>query len=273
MSTKQINIRVLQNVLRKGTLDLKIKMIQMEFKENRLNVNMISGPRNVITLLNLKNNMINFSEHDEVILRFADLLKPLQTTETILKYTNNETIDVKIFDGEQDPHVLFRNDYSLDGELFEQRHKCGMCDKSVIEHLIVAEDYSEFPVFAEYNFSPDLLNLFFQISAHAGRYGKVYLRLTNGTLSIDATDENNLFEDHNDCDFAHNLEGGNMVMCFDYENFTHLLNIVKAEMNKDNAKNYKIGFSWFEENESGLIRVFSHDNDETEEYMLLNRPV
>lgn len=276
MSTKQINLKRMSEILRKGTLDLTLQMIQLKFKEGRVYANMISGPRNVITILDLKNNIIDFSEHDEVILRFGDLVKILQTIDTVRKFTGQETIDIDIFDSAENPHVIFKNMYTLDGEEFEQRHKCIMCDNSTVQPFILGEDYSEFPKFAEFKIYPDMLNLFFQIAAHAARYGKIYLRLTNGTLSIDATDENNMFEDNHDCDFAHDLDGEDMVMCFDYENFIHLLNIIKAEMSKDDSKTFKIAFSWFLRNESGIIRVFSYgDNsdNEKEEYMLLNRPL
>ncbi len=269
--TNQINLNVLSDILRKGTLDLAVQMIQIQFKNSRMIIKMISGPRNVITILNLENNMINFSEHDDVTLNFGGLTRPLQTIDTIQKFTGMDVVSIEIFDGEENPRLVFKPTYNLDGKQFEQRHTNIMCDESVMDRFLLgSKDYDELPVFAEFTVTPDLLNLFYQISAHAGIFGKIYFRLNNGVLSIDATDENNIFEDKHDCDLAENVESENMAMCFDFDNFTHLLNVIKSETSKENPKTYKIGFTWIQQT-SGVIRVFSKDNEESEEYMLLNR--
>jgi hypothetical protein len=254
-------------------MDLAIKMTKMKFKNKRMIIELISGPRNVITVLDMENHMIDFSEHDEVTLSFGDLLKPLQTIDTIKKYLNNvTTVDVDVFDCEEHPRIVLKPYSMIDGTERQQRHTCVMCDESVMSPFVL-RDYQELPRFATYVLTPDLINLFFQVAAHAGRYGKIYFRLKNGGLSIDGTDENNSFEDDHDCDFKDGLDGEDMVMCFDHENFTHLLNIIKAEMERESGKTFKIGFTWFYQNESGVIRAFSEEGGESEEYMLVSRPV
>ena len=70
----QINIEVFKDVIKKSTLNMALQFTRINFKEGRLQSGMVTTSRNVITILDMPNNLVKLSEGDEIQFNLGDLM-------------------------------------------------------------------------------------------------------------------------------------------------------------------------------------------------------
>jgi len=261
MSEVKLNVKKFKEIIEKGTLAHSIECLQLHFVENRVKANMVSNQRDVVVLLDMPNDIIEFSNEDDITFNFAEPY--IQT----LPY----------FDVIDEPEAMIDIIDEADNFLVKsgvgQISKVPFCHLSVIQNNVLYKSpKDDFNYFATIDIDADRLKVFEKIKRIATRFGKIYITVDAGNLLIETTDKTNNFSPELRCEKL--MEGvriDNLTLCFEFKNFMNLIKVVEEEMSKDGGKTFKMSFAYITETEGGLIHVASADA--TEQYMLLNREI
>lgn len=261
MSDVKLNVNKFKELIEKGTLAHSIECLQLHFVENRVKANMVSNQRDVVILLDVPNEAIEFSEQDDITFNFAE---PYVQTLPYFNVIDEPEALIDIID-EEDSFLI----KSGSG----QRSKVPFCHLSSIQNNVLYKSpKDDFSYFATLDINNDILKVFDKIKIIAARFGKIYITVEDGNLLIETTDKTNNFSPELRCEkLLENVEAPNLTLCFEFKNFMNLTKIVTEEMAKDGGKTFKMSFAYIEETEGGLIHVISADS--TEQYLLLNREI
>ena len=72
MSDVKLNVEKFKELIEKGTLAHSIECLQLHFVEDRVKSNMVSNQRDVVVLLDMNNDVIEFSDQDDITFNFAE---------------------------------------------------------------------------------------------------------------------------------------------------------------------------------------------------------
>jgi len=269
----KIDLEVFKNVIKKSTLNMSMVFTRIHFKDKKMYCSMVSSARDITTIIELKNTLVTLSTEDEVIFNFGNLEKALHTFDTVKKFLDQTEMEVKIYDGADNPRIVLKPTQRLEGETVQQNLSLAMVDEAVLNpHVLQNRQKSDIPYFVKIDLTDEHISILEQTKADAGRYGKIYLKVRSGKLFIDTTDQNNVYENKNLRPLTlQKIEIPDMVSCFDFNNFSNLLEIIQDERSKEGGNSYSIGFGYDGNTESGIMHVF--DPEKTEQYFLFSRPL
>ena len=266
MSDVKLNVKKFKEIIEKGTMAHSIECLQLHFVDERVKVNMVSNQRDIVIMLDFKNDIIEFSREDDITFNFAE------PQVQIIPY-----FDI-IDDAEAQIEILDENDSFL-VKSAEQTSKVRFCQLAGIQNNVLYKSpKDDFSYFTSIGIDYDLLKIFDKIKRIAARFGKLYITVKTGNLFIEVTDKTNRFAPTTDFQrIAEGVEADDLTLCYDFKNFVNLTRIVEDEMAKENGKTFKMSFAYIPETDGGLIHVVSQDANvmsetpATEQYMLLNR--
>ena len=252
----KFNVNQFKNVMIKGTLNYCIDYLQLRFTKGRIKTAMVSSQRSVVTFLDLKNDVINLPENDEIVMNFFQPSRQLYhfdligENEAYLKIKDDEKLILILGPGNTED-VFFTSETSLKHNILKRSFK------------------DDFPYFFEMNVTEELLNTSFEAIKKGGaQYGKFYIVVKDNDLYIEAADRSNSKADKTTRILKENVGIKDISICFDLKNFIALTNVIELSKEED-KKDFKMKFAYIEEREGGMIHVLSDDN--TEQYFLLNR--
>lgn len=273
MQTNQINVNVFKKVIKKSTLNLALEFTRIKFKDGRLTSGMTTTGRDIITILNMPNTLITLSEQDEVEFNLGGLEKPLHTFDGFLKNYQQEVVEAKVYDETINTRIVFKPIVSLEGQTVSHQHTIGLVSPTMVEPFVLqSNQQGEVPYFFNMDLTAEHIREFENTKFEGGRFGKVYIKVINNKLYIDTTDQNNMYEnDHLLLLTTQDVNFEDKIMCFEYANFCHLLDVVKDELTSENPKQLCIGFGWIAEGNIGIIHIY--DVEKTEQYFLTSRDI
>jgi hypothetical protein len=272
----EINIDIFKEVIKKSTLNLSIAATRIKFKDGRLYSGMHSDARDISVVLDWADQkLVDLTANDELEFNLSDLQKPLATFDGIKKYTSQHIMNTNIFDGPDNPRIILKPTFSLEGQTANQKIRVAMVAEAVTEPWILqSRQKADIPYYVVIDdLTPDHMKVLYQTKDRASGYGKVYIKVVDGKLYTDATDENNMYEHANLIPLTLqdiNIEN-DVVSCYEFAHFSNLLDIITEEMAKENGKKFSMGFSYDENTETGVLHVF--DPEKTEQYFLFTRPI
>jgi hypothetical protein len=236
---KTLHAANLEKLLKKVTLDNLIQFCQLNFVEGRIKSSIIAITRDVVVQHDLVNNVLgNLGEGDDITFNFTD---PQLRVTPQLKALGS--IDIEEADIEMSDEKIKILAGQWGGGTIH------FCDDSVLENHIMLRNPRELDYFHTINVTPDMHFGFKPIKMIAPQYGKIYFTVTDGNLVLETGDKTNRFTDNYKLPLAGELPINNLTVCFDFNHFNCLMNVMAAE----EEKQYKMKFAWNEEDERGML--------------------
>lgn len=261
MSDVKLNVNKFKEIIEKGTLAHSIECLQLHFIEDRVQSNMVSNQRDVVVLLDLPNDIIDFQNQDDITFNFAEPYIQILPYFTVID------------EAEAQIEIIDENDNFIVKSGIGQISKVPFCHLSSIQNNVLYKSpKDDFDYFATIDIDNAMFKIFDKIKVIGSRFGKIYITVKDGDLLIETTDKTNNFSPQLVCEkLLEGLEVLDLTLCFDYKNFVNLIKILEDETSKDGGKTFKMSFAYIADTEGGLLHATSQDT--TEQYMLLNREI
>ena len=222
---------------------------------------MVSNQRDVVVLLDMPNDVIEFSEQDDITFNFAEPYIQILPYFTVID------------EAEAQIEIIDENENFIVKSVTGQISKVPFCHLSSIQNNVLYKSpKDDFDYFATIDIDNNLFKIFNKVKIIGSRFGKIYITVKSGDLLIETTDKTNNFSPELRCQkLLTGIEADDLTLCFEFKNFVNLTKLIEEEMSKDGGKTFKMSFAYIAETEGGLIHVASQDG--TEQYMLLNREI
>jgi hypothetical protein len=248
-----IDIDKFKTLIKRTTLNYSIVGLHLNFVNSRIKSKLISNQRDIITLTDIPNDVINFQPNDDISFYFTE---PQTTVLPHIKHMEGEA-NLEIFE-EKELMVIWQiiNGQRVEGKLRWPK-------PIAVERNIFSKDAKEtFEYFKILKLDENVFGLLDVIKDVATRFGKVYITIKNGEFLIEATDKTNSFASGTKVEFG-NIDSDlpDISLCFEFKNLSNLLSIIDDS--------FDMRFSYIQGADGGFIH--SVKSDETEQYFLFNR--
>jgi hypothetical protein len=114
-----------------------------------------------------------------------------------------------------------------------------------------------------FDFSDDFKDIFDKVKKVAASFQKVYFTVSDGVLSIEATDKTNKFSNGLKIELD-KVPYDDIRLCLDFRNFSNLLALVSSS-----EKNFKMNIHWLADKGAGMLSCL--DEMKTEQYYLISQ--
>lgn len=241
----EINVRNLQEVIKKATLNYTIPTVQVTVEGTKVTSKMRSPTNNVVVILNTENNVIS-GLPDSLELNFDE---PSTKVRPYLNLIDTDTANLIVSDGKI--------------TLKAGRQKTNL-------HLHMPSFITTFggnepntTPFYTLDLDDTVKEYFNKIKKVAGKFERVYFQVKDNKFIVETTNKMNRLENGIDFELG-DVKYKNLCMLFGFKNFNALLSTIDTNFNDFKAK-----FAWMEQQEAGFV-VFEK-NDGSEKYYLLSQ--
>lgn len=263
----KLNVAKLKTLIKKGTLNNSIDGLQLVFKEGRVRADMKSSLRDIVTYIDAPNDVIELTEHDDIVFNLSD---PVGSLLPYLDLITEEVIDADLIQESNKDKIVF---YKKNQKGYMSVATYHFCKDAVLRQIIHTRKQERDEYLLEFPVDTETLKIFDEIRKFGMRFGKVYMLVKNNMFSIGTYDRNNTHS--NDLiNEIEEIDHEDLEICFDYKNFISLLSIIESEMAKEDGQRYRMRFIYItnvNETPNGILQTISED--ETEKYFLVNREV
>jgi len=236
----KINIKEFITVLKKATINNIIKTVQLKFSDGKITSSMISNDNGSISILNIDNNVLN--TNDEVDFNFSE---PAQEVKPYLDIFDNDEVEIKLYKNK----ILLRD--------INQQTNINFCSPMIITLFGKQDVKQDANWFFETKINEDFIKAFNKIKKIGPKFGRVYFEIDNGKFIIETTDKTNEFSNGLKFTLADAKKIDNICLCFTYNDIASVMNVINDEFEK-----FKIKFTYNEEQELGLLYIYSLDGSE-----------
>lgn len=241
----RINVENFKEIIKKATVNFSIETVQLRFGGTKIQTNMISGDGNVISILDIPNDVIDVT--DELDFNFSE---PSQGVIPFINLFDNETVSLRIYENRMT---------LVDGQ---QRSNIGFCSPLVVSLLGTESIKEDVDWFFTMEVDEAFKNIFNKIKKIGARFGKVYFEVNDQVMYIDTSDKTNIYS--NGLRFElNNCEKENLTLSFDYKNMVNLMNVIGER------DNFKFKLTYKQEQELGML--YAKLTDGSEKYCLLSK--
>ena len=252
---KTLNVKNFEKLLKKVTVDNVIEKVQLNFINGRIISSMVARTRDVVIQHNLINNIIGgLSEHDELTLNFDD---PQLRIIPQLKAVNSVDIEEAEIELSDEKIRILASQWGTGVINF--------CDEAGMVNSIMRKQPRELPYFHRIRNTPELQFGFKPIKMIAPTFGKIYFTVESGNFFLDTGDKTNDCSDGYRLPLGGGIRHDDIAICFEFNHFAAMMNV----MADGDQKEYTIHFAWDDEDERGMIKVSTPEEDER--YFLFGR--
>lgn len=242
-----INVNEFKEIIKKATLNHSIDSIHLKITKDFVVSRMINPDKNVVTKIELENNLISGIREDEFDFYF---LEPMQKLVPFLNVVgDNCIIDVK------DQKIVIKDT--------ESDSKIDLFFSSPTTIGIFEGNEQEITNFYEEEITDDFVSFYTKIKKIGQKFGKIYFFVEDNEFFIETSDRTNPYS--NKIKFKiDEIQSDDLSLMINYKNFVNLMSVINGEYN-----NFKIMFAYLPEHEMGKITVIK--NDDSEKYFLLSQ--
>jgi hypothetical protein len=241
-----VNVDEFKEVIRKATMNYSIPSVQLLIDGDKVLSGMISEARDIITILEVENNVIDIS--DEVEFNFSE---PSLNLVPFLNLIDEENADITI----QREKIVLKSGH--------QRSNVHFCSPTIVSTFGSRSAREGTEYFITVETDDYFLEAYSKIKKVGARFGKVYFDVSNKKLSIETADKTNRFSNGLKFDLVE-TDMNDLTICFDYKNFVNLMSII-------GNRSFKMSFAYIEEQNMGML--YAGLEDESEKYYLMSREV
>lgn len=233
----KINIEEFKEVLKKSTINNIIKTVQLKFGDGKISSQMISDDNSAISILDIDNNVLSTS--DEVDFNFSE---PAQEVIPYLNIFDNNEVEIKI----QKNKIVLKDT--------NQQTNISFCSPIIVTLFGKTDVKKDADWFFETEIDENFVSAFNKIKKIGPKFGRVYFEINNGKFIIETTDKTNDFSNGLKFDLANAKGINDIILCFTYNDIASVMNVI--------GEDFKIKFTYNEEQELGLLYIYSLDNSE-----------
>jgi len=258
MSIRTLNVDKFKTVLKKFTCNNLTEFVNINFADGNIQTAIRNMNGDVIVICKHPNDVIlGINPHEELTMNFTGC--PVRFLPTLNAIAEDE-VQIEIFEDKIN---------ILSGQHGHRKAYLLYDDDSVVENFIMHREPLEA---VEYFHSMKITDEFIKgdfdyIKKTGARFQKVYFSVVDGTLYIQSTDNTNLYADGNIIPITELPGVQDMMVCYDLNHITAMMQIVEDEPEKE----YIMNFAWMPEQDRGMI--YTHSEDLTERYFLLSREI
>lgn len=236
----KINIEEFKTVLKKATINNIIKTVQLKFSDGKITSSMISDDNGSISIINVENNVLN--TNDEVDFNFSELVQE------VIPYLN-------IFDNNEVEIKLYKNKILLKDN--NQQTNINFCSPMIITLFGKTDVKKDGNWFFETDIDEDFIKAFNKIKKIGPKFRRVYFEIKDDKFIIEITDKTNEFSNGLKFTLSDAKKVDNICLCFKYNDIASIMNVINDEFEK-----FKIKFTYNEDQELGLLYIYSLDGSE-----------
>lgn len=247
----KLNMLNFKSLLRKASIDYLIPSLNITFTNDGWVVaKSISTDNNSISILKIKNDILNIKKKEELVFNFADIAFNLKPYINLIK---DEDVNIKI----DDDKITIKDDKKRKFNLF-------FCTKEFTNHFSGDDPSSKFKFF--YDNDVNFMDQFNEIKPIALKFNKIYFTCAENKLYLEATDKTNAFCNNVNMEIDELTENfdNEVSMCFDFRNFSSIISTIEERID-----NFKIKIVYLEEESAGMI-IFENKS-ENEKYFITSR--
>jgi hypothetical protein len=245
-----INTSALKEFLKKATLNYCINNVQIIVAKDKVSSKMISSPSDVITILNIDNEILpGIKATDNLVLNFDE------PNANIVPYLN-------LIDDDEETNINIRDEKIT---LVQGKVKSNIffCSPQVVNVFEADAPRSDIDYFYEMKFDDDFIKTFGQIKKIGPKFNKVYFGVADKMLYIETSDKQNRFSNGLRIDLC-DVDYQDMSMCFDFKNIVNLMTVLNGSSDDFTCK-----FAYVAEQELGMLAV--SNEDDSEKYYLMSK--
>jgi hypothetical protein len=247
----KINLSNFKKVIKKATLNGSIDNLQLKFENGRIKSQMVSNTRSAVTIINVENDV--FDSNKNFTLNFF-----------IIEYTLSF---INAFD-QDECEAEITDDYEMIIKYGNQIERLQLFDENPIKQNILKKEPDDLKYFLALNFDDDLKLVFQKLISIGKKYKQSmhpHVLLENNIFSLNLADCKNSKSNFIKFELKELKNSGfdNFKLCFDFDPFKNLYEVIKME------KNIELKFVYDEEINRGFLSAQS--DDMSERYFLRNR--
>lgn len=241
-----LNVAEFKKFLQKATIDYYIDSVQLNYDNSNDVVwsKMRASSSEVAAILKMKNNIF-YEVQDNISLNFTS---PRTEVKPFLDLLDIPEAELKV----NEKNVVINDQLRIQFK-----------DPSVITALSPdAEDlWEDMDYFVDRPIDDSFLDSFGKIKKIGSRFGKIYLTVSNNKLYIESMDKTDPYSNGVSF-FICDVSIKDMELCFDYQVFIKLMNVVDKE-------GFRISVTYLESPEpGGIVYVY---REEEEKYFLVTK--
>ena len=203
----KMNVPFFQEALKKSTLNFCIDSTHLNIGQEKIQSRMMNVDKNVIILLDIKNEVIEDLETDTVFdFNFSD---PQAQLMPFLNIIDNDEVTVDIFD---EKIVIKDNDLST---------KVFFCSPTIVS-TFGSQNARSIDSFLEMELDNDFYAAFLKIKKIGSKFGKIYFTIKNGDFFIETLDKSNSFSNGISYKLKSGVDIEDLTMLFNFKNFVNL---------------------------------------------------
>lgn len=246
-----INTSALKDFLKKATLNYCINNVQIKVTKNKVSSKMISSPSDVITILNIDNEILpEIKATDNLVLNFDE------PNTNIVPYLN-------LIDDNEETTINIRDEKII---LVQGKIKSNIffCSPQIINVFEADAPRADIDYFHEMTFDDDFIKDFGQIKKIGPKFNKIYFGVADKMLYIETSDKQNRFSNGLRIDLC-DVNYQDMSMCFDFKNMVNLMTVLNGS-----SGGFACKFAYVADQELGMLSV-SNENDSEKYYLMSKR--
>jgi hypothetical protein len=246
-----INTGELKEFLKKATLNYCINNVQIKLTKDKVVSKMISSASDVITILNMNNEIIpSMKATDNLVLNFDEPNANIVPYLNLIDDNEETTINIK------DEKITL-----VQGKL---KSNIFFCSPQVVNVFEADAPRADIEYFHEMSFDDDFIKDFGQIKKIGSKFNKVYFGVADKMLYIETSDKQNRFSNGLRIDLCEVDDYQDMSMCFDFKNVVNLMSVLNGA-----SSEFMCRFAYVAEQELGMLSIVNDDG--SEKYYLMSR--
>lgn len=245
----KMNVLELKKMLKKSSINYLIPSVNLNFKDGRVWSNSISADNNVISFINVDDNILN-SGSEEIEFNFSDISANLKPYLDLIK---DEEVDVNITDNK----LIIKDSEKKKFDLF-------FCTKEFTNNFSGEDKSGTFSYFYENDLSKQIMSKFNEIKKIALRFQKLYFICKDGGFYIESTDKTNSFCNSVKFQIDNVDKDLDISMCFDFKNLSYILSTIENDID-----NFNLKCTYITESDAGLALFANKDG--SEKYFVMSK--
>jgi len=241
----KVNVENFKNVIKKATLNDNIGTVQLLIDPSKIKSKMISSNNICITIIDMKNDVINTKE--ELEFNFSE---PSQQLIPYLNLIDDDEADITV----KNEKIILKSG--------SQKANINFCSSSVVN--IFQSEAKEVDYFLTLEIDDDFINAFNKIKKISSRFGRIYFNVESNMFTIETTDKTNKFSNGLKFNIEKTEDVNDLVLMFDAKNITDLMTVIGKDY-----ENFKLNFAYVED--AGVGLVFAESKDNSEKYYVMSQ--
>jgi len=231
------------DLLRRGTCNYSIDNVGIKFNKDTYKVGMRGS--NCIIMLNGDNDIIsNIKDNDTWELNFSDPSKNVKTYFDLIIPDENDEVNITL----KEEKIILKSG--------NQKSNLFFCSETLISVFEGTGPKVNGETLFEQVIDQTFIDTYQLIKKVASSFGKVYFSITDGKISIEATDKTNSFANGMKMDIG-DSDFDDINLCFEFKTFNNIMTLINGDFTV-----FTMRVGYIKKNNGGMVSFIREDASE-----------